>query len=204
MCDFGPKIRLNFGEDLFFYFYFFGDHLFLGWKTVWIPDFGRKIRLNFGEDLFFFVRDDLFLSWKIVWISEFGRKIRLNFAEDLFFGDHLILGGKNVWTFRFPRNFVSIFGQTVWNWFKNNEKSGQSRFLFFSLFQKSPPSLFQILATRLPWSHDHGFNPHPGHVFASLNKTLYDDYLCLVALNKQQIYVGRSYRSTGKRKMVNS
>ena len=21
----------------------------------------------------------------------------------------------------FPRNFVSIFGQTVWNWFKNNE-----------------------------------------------------------------------------------
>ena len=38
----------------------------------------------------------------------------------------------------------------------------------------------------------------PGHVVASLNKTFYDDYLCLVALNKQQIYVGRSHRSTGK------
>ena len=30
-------------------------------------------------------------------------------------------------------------------------------------------------------------NPHAGHVVASLNKTLYDDYLCLVASNKQQI-----------------
>ena len=39
----GRKIRLNFGEDLFF-----GDHLFLGWKTVcWrSPDFGLKTRLN--------------------------------------------------------------------------------------------------------------------------------------------------------------
>ena len=51
---------------------------------------------------------------------------------------------------------------------------------------------------RRPWSHDHGFNPHPGHVVASLVKTLYDDYLCLVASNKQQMYVGRSQRSTGK------
>ena len=31
------------------------------------------------------------------------------------------------------------------------------------------------------------FNPHPSHVVASLDKTLYDDYLCLVASNKQQI-----------------
>ena len=51
---------------------------------------------------------------------------------------------------------------------------------------------------RWPWSRDHGFKPHPGHVFESLDKTLYDDYLCLVALNKQQIYDGRSHRSTGK------
>ena len=49
-----------------------------------------------------------------------------------------------------------------------------------------------------PWSRDHGFNLHPGHVVASLDKTLYDDYLCLVALNKQQIYMGRSPRPTGK------
>ena len=32
----------------------------------------------------------------------------------------------------------------------------------------------------------------------SLDKTLYDDYLCLVASNKQQIYVERSQTSTGK------
>ena len=29
--------------------------------------------------------------------------------------------------------------------------------------------------------------PHPSHIVASLDKTLYDDYLCLVASNKQQI-----------------
>ena len=38
--------------------------------------------------------------------------------------------------------------------------------------------------TLIEWS---GFNPHPGQVVASLDKTLYDDYLCLVASNKQQI-----------------
>ena len=31
------------------------------------------------------------------------------------------------------------------------------------------------------------FNPHPGHVVASLDKAFYDDYLCMVASNKQQI-----------------
>ena len=36
------------------------------------------------------------------------------------------------------------------------------------------------------------FNPNPGHVVASLDNTLYDNYFCLVASNKQQIYVGRS------------
>ena len=51
---------------------------------------------------------------------------------------------------------------------------------------------------RRPWLHEYGFNAHPGHVAASLDKTLYDDYLCFVALNKQQIYVERSQRSTGK------
>ena len=32
-----------------------------------------------------------------------------------------------------------------------------------------------------------GFNPQPGHVVTFIDKTLYDDYLCLVASNKQQI-----------------
>ena len=62
--DFGQKITLNFGEDLFFFF----------WRP---PDFGRKKRLNFrfrskntlnfGEDFFF---------WRP---PDFGRKKRLNF-----------------------------------------------------------------------------------------------------------------------------
>ena len=38
--------------------------------------------------------------------------------------------------------------------------------------------------TLIEWS---GFNPHPSHTVGSLDKTLYDDYLCLVASNKQQI-----------------
>ena len=81
----GRKIALNFGEDLFF---FFGDHLILGEKNVWISDFGRKISLNFGEDLFFFFfffffGDHLISGEKNVWISDFGRKISLNFGEDI-------------------------------------------------------------------------------------------------------------------------
>ena len=31
--------------------FFFGDHLILGGKNVWISDFGQKITLNFGEDI---------------------------------------------------------------------------------------------------------------------------------------------------------
>ena len=42
------------------------------------------------------------------------------------------------------------------------------------------------------------FDPHPGHVIASLDKTLYDHYLCLVASNKQQVYVKRSQTWIGK------
>ena len=47
--DSGRKTNLNIGEDLFFFF--FGDHLILDEKNVWISDFGRKITLNFGEDI---------------------------------------------------------------------------------------------------------------------------------------------------------
>ena len=38
-------------KTFFFYFLFFGDHLILGEKNVWISEFGRKITLNFGEDI---------------------------------------------------------------------------------------------------------------------------------------------------------
>ena len=42
-------------------------------------------------------------------------------------------------TFEFPRNFVWIFGQTVWNWFKNNENSGQGRLHYSHSFKIAPP-----------------------------------------------------------------
>ena len=40
-----------------------------------------------------------------------------------------------------------------------------------------------------------GFSLHPGHVVASLDKTLYNDCLCLVARNKQQIQWARMRRN---------
>ena len=46
--------------------------------------------------------------------------------------------------------------------------------------------------TLVEWS---GFNPDPGHVVASLDKTLYDHYLCLVTSNKQQIQWTRIQRN---------
>ena len=39
----------------------------------------------------------------------------------------------------FPRNSVLISGQTVWNWFKNNENSGQGRLHFSHSFKIAPP-----------------------------------------------------------------
>ena len=46
--------------------------------------------------------------------------------------------------------------------------------------------------TLIEWS---GFNPHLSHVVASLDNTLYDGYLCLVASNKQQIQWTRIRRN---------
>ena len=42
--------------------------------------------------------------------------------------------------------------------------------------------------TMIPWS---AFNPNPGYVVASLDKTLYDDHLYLVVSNKHQIQLTR-------------
>ena len=99
--NFGRKIALNFGEDLFFFFFF--------WRS---PNFGRKKPLNFGfrpknhsefwRRPFFF-----FFFWRS---PNFGRKKPLNFGFRpknhsefwrrpfffFFFGDHLILVGKNL------------------------------------------------------------------------------------------------------------
>ena len=46
--------------------------------------FGRKITLNFGEDLFFFFfGDHLILGGKNVRFSDFGPNVTLNFGEDI-------------------------------------------------------------------------------------------------------------------------
>ena len=50
-------------------------------------------------------------------------------------------------------------------------------------------------ATLIAWF---GLNHHPGHVVASLDNTLYDDYLCLVALNNGQIQWTRIRRNPQK------
>ena len=124
-----------------FFFFFFWRTPHFGRKMLWIWDFGRKITLNFGEDLFFF-GEHLILGEKKLWISNFGREIALNFGEDLFF---FFLENTLFWvekTFElpsFPRNFVSIFGQTVWNWFRSNENSSQGRLHTSHSFKIAPP-----------------------------------------------------------------
>ena len=91
------------------------------------------------------------------------------------------------------------------------EMKGQSFYILavhsYFLFSVSAPNLFLGLfsclkpfpghtilrevrgvvftATLIAWS---GFNPLPGHVLTSLDKTLYDGNLCLVTSNKLQIH----------------
>ena len=124
--------------------FFFWDYLILCGKTVSISDFGRKFRLNFGEDLLFWGGSPVF-----------GRKNRFNFrfwAKNpsqfrrkpfffFFFGDHLFLGGKTVSN--------SDFGRIRLNLLWKQWKFGSRSLTVVSLFQKSPPPFFQILATCL-------------------------------------------------------
>ena len=49
-----------------------------------------------------------------------------------------------------------------------------------------------FMTTLVEWPR---FNPHRGHVVASLDKMLYEDYLCFVALNEQQIQKTRIRRN---------
>ena len=102
---------------------FLWDCLILGWKNVCISDIGRKISLN-GEDFFFF----FFLEITCFW------------AEKTFVFPS------------FPRNSVSIFGQTVWFWFKNNENSGQGCLHFSHSFKKAPPFPNPGYAPAVEWA----------------------------------------------------
>ena len=54
--------------------------------------------------------------------------------------------------------------------------------------------------TMPPPKYATGFNPHPGHVFASLDETLDDDHLCLVDSNKKK---AANVNLSGKKSKVN-
>ena len=86
-------------------------------------------------------------------LAKLGRKITLNFGEDLFFffffGDHLILGGKNLWISDVSETFRLKFRTNRLKLIQGQWKFESTSYAHFSLFQNSPP-LFQILATRLP------------------------------------------------------
>ena len=88
----------------------------------------------------------------VKYMSWFGLKKRLNAisVKTFFFFllETICFWAEKTFEFpSFPRNSHSVFGQTVWFWFKNNENSGQGRLHFSHSFKKAP--LFQILATRL-------------------------------------------------------
>ena len=70
ISDFGRKFALNFGEDLFFFnFYFFGDHLILG----------EKFRISAKNSLSILVKT-LFFFFFFFWRSpDLGRKKALSF-----------------------------------------------------------------------------------------------------------------------------
>ena len=153
---FRPKNHSEFWRRPFFFYlfiYFFGDHLLLGGKNVWILDFGRKITLNFGEDLFFF-----FFFWRS---PTFGWKKRLNFRfrpKNLsefwrrpfffFLWRSPNFGRKKLWISDLSETFHLKFWTNRVKLIQGQWKFESRSFAHFSLFQNSPP-LFQILATRL-------------------------------------------------------
>ena len=65
------------------------------------------------------------------------------------------------------------------------EKIDFSAYVLIFRRQRGRKSKGVVLTTTLIARFE--FNPHPGHVVASLDKAFYDDYLCMVALNEQQI-----------------
>ena len=72
----------------------------------------------------------------------------------------------------------------------------RSYFIGYNIVQRSRADKGVVFkTTMIAWFE---FNPHTGHVVASLDKTLYDDYISLVALNKQQIQFARIRRKPQK------
>ena len=134
LSEFGWKTGRTLSKDLFFFFsfFFFGDHLILGRKNLWIS--AEKSLWILAKTFFFFV--------EITWF-DFWQKKPLNFGfrpknhSELwrrpFFFFFFFFEITQFWAEKsfefpsFPRHFASSFGQTVWNWFKFNENSSQGR-----------------------------------------------------------------------------
>ena len=56
ISDLNRKNSLNFGEDLFFFY--FGNHLFLGWKNVGISELPRNSVSIFGQTVWFWFKSN--------------------------------------------------------------------------------------------------------------------------------------------------
>ena len=95
-----------------FFFFLFWRPLDFGRKKPFNFGFGPKIRTQLRRSLFFF-----FFFWRP---PNFERKNPCEFPS-------------------IPRNFVWIFGQSKWNWFKKNENPGQVRLHFSHSFKIAPP-----------------------------------------------------------------
>ena len=117
--------------------FFFGDHLFLGWKIVWISDSGRKLGLNFGEDLFF-LEITCFWAEKLFEFPILAENSDSVSVRTFFFGDHLFLSGKNFWTSELSEKFRLNFRTNRVKLIQEQWKFGSRSFALFSLFQKSP------------------------------------------------------------------
>ena len=85
-------------------------------------------------------RPFFFFFWRPPDFGLKNRLISLNFGEDLFFLETTWFWAEKSFELQsFPRNSVSIFGQTLWNWFKSNENLGRGRLPFSHSFKKAPP-----------------------------------------------------------------
>ena len=126
ILDFGRKITLNFGEDLFFFFFFLEITWFWAEKTL-------EFRISAEKSLWSLAKTFVFF----------------------FFVDHLILGGKNLWISDLSETFRLKFRTNRLKLIQGQWKFESRSFAHFSLFQNSPP-LFQIQATRLvvPYFND--------------------------------------------------
>ena len=106
---------------------------FFVYPFFWRPHvFGRKKPLNFG----FRPKNQ----------TQFWRR---PFFFFFFFGDHLFLGEKNLRISELSEKFRLNFRTNRVKLIQEQSKFGSRSFALFSLFQNSPPPLFQILATRL-------------------------------------------------------